>query len=35
MIAPDLILHYVADHSYRPPEDFIEAVMRKRIAPSS
>jgi hypothetical protein len=33
MIAPDLILHYVADHFYRPPEDFLEAVIRKRIAP--
>ncbi|MBA2808657.1 hypothetical protein E0500_014935 [Streptomyces sp. KM273126] len=35
MIAPDLILHYVTDHSYRPPAEFIEAVIRKRIAPSS
>ncbi|MFJ9003363.1 hypothetical protein [Streptomyces canus] len=34
MIAPDLILHYVMDHSYRPPERFIDAVIAKRIAPS-
>ena len=33
MIAPDLILHYVTNHSYKPPTDFIEAVMDQRIAP--
>ena len=26
--APNLIYHYVAKHKYRPPEEFIEAVMR-------
>lgn len=35
MIAPDLVLHYVLDHFYRPPEDFLEAVIGKRVAPSS
>ena len=24
--APDMILHYVEAHGYRPPDDFIEAV---------
>lgn len=33
MIAPDLVLHYVSNHSYKPPTDFIEAVMDQRIAP--
>jgi hypothetical protein len=35
LIAPDLILHYVLNHSYKPPVDFIEAVMSQRIAPPS
>jgi hypothetical protein len=26
--APDLIHHYVAIHNYRPPPEFIQAVMR-------
>jgi hypothetical protein len=34
MIAPDLILHYVSDHSYKPPADFIDAVLDQRIAPA-
>jgi hypothetical protein len=25
--APNLILHYVADHQYSPPDDFIEAAL--------
>jgi hypothetical protein len=25
--APDLLLHYVLDHKYRPPEDFIGGVL--------
>jgi hypothetical protein len=25
--APDLIYHYVKDHNYKPPDEFIEAVM--------
>ena len=28
--APDLIYHYVVEHNYRPPEEFIEAVLRPR-----
>jgi hypothetical protein len=28
--APDLILHYVAEHQYRPPDEFIEAVLQQR-----
>jgi hypothetical protein len=27
LIAPNLILHYVKDHSYLPPRAFIEAVL--------
>ncbi|MFY0564701.1 hypothetical protein ACN28E_12670 [Archangium lansingense] len=26
-IAPELIVHYITDHGYRPPEAFIEAVL--------
>lgn len=26
--APDLILHYVAEHGYVPPDEFIDAVLR-------
>ncbi|WP_375771213.1 hypothetical protein NR798_10020 [Archangium gephyra] len=26
-IAPELIVHYIADHGYRPPDAFIEAVL--------
>jgi hypothetical protein len=33
LIAPDLVLHYVLNHSYKPPTDFIEAVLDRRIAP--
>jgi hypothetical protein len=28
--APTLIYHYVVDHGYCPPEDFVEAVLRTR-----
>lgn len=28
--APDLIYHYVVDHGYKPPAEFIEAVMYPR-----
>ncbi|WP_446581632.1 DUF7919 family protein [Streptomyces sp. LARHCF252] len=35
LIAPDLVLHYVAAHSYSPPDDFVDAVLARRIAPSS
>lgn len=26
-VAPDMVIHYVTDHGYRPPEAFIEAVL--------
>ena len=25
-VAPKMILHYIKEHSYRPPEEFLEAV---------
>jgi len=28
--APDLIYHYVVRHKYRPPDEFIRAVLRSR-----
>ncbi|MEU4490215.1 hypothetical protein AB0H94_35995 [Streptomyces purpurascens] len=34
LIAPDLVLHYVAAHSYSPPNDFVDAVLERRIAPA-
>jgi hypothetical protein len=30
--APDLIYHYVAVHSYRPPDEFINAVLAGPLA---
>lgn len=27
-VAPTLIVHYVDTHGYRPPDEFVEAVMR-------
>ncbi len=27
--APDMIAHYVLEHGYRPPEEFIEAVVQQ------
>lgn len=27
-VAPNMIIHYVVDHSYRPPDAFIDAVLR-------
>ena len=32
--APTLVLHYVTDHAYLPPPEFIEAVSAGRFAPS-
>src|SRR5262245_52567083 len=26
-VAPELIVHYVEDHGYRPPEEFVAAVL--------
>jgi hypothetical protein len=34
LAAPTLVVHYVRDHGYRPPEEFVEAVTALRIAPS-
>lgn len=28
LVAPNLILHYVTDHKYLPPQKFIESVMK-------
>lgn len=32
--APDLIYHYVVDHQYQPPDEFVQAVL-KGPAPNS
>lgn len=32
--APSLVLHYIAEHQYRPPDDFIEAVNAVDFWPS-
>ncbi|MFF2653981.1 hypothetical protein [Streptomyces sp. NPDC058045] len=32
LIAPNLILHYVREHSYSPPDVFVEAVLAGRVA---
>jgi hypothetical protein len=34
LVAPTLIFHYVEAHAYRPPDEFVDAVMAGRIAPS-
>lgn len=28
--APALLLHYIAEHQYKPPEEFISAVLYQR-----
>lgn len=28
---PDMILHYVADHGWQPPQEFIDDVMTQRL----
>lgn len=33
LIAPDLVYHYVTAHRYQPPEEFVEAVTARRVAP--
>ncbi|MES4903453.1 MULTISPECIES: hypothetical protein [unclassified Streptomyces] len=33
LIAPNLVLHYVIAHGYLPPQEFIEAVMARRVIP--
>jgi hypothetical protein len=30
--APDLIYHYVVRHEYRPPEEFIRAVLGQDVS---
>ena len=30
-VAPKMILHYIKDHSYRPPEEFIDAVNKLNV----
>jgi hypothetical protein len=34
-IAPSLIFHYVLDHEYLPPDEFIDAVMQYEIIPDN
>jgi hypothetical protein len=34
LIAPTLVHHYVRDHHYLPPAEFIESVLAGRTAPS-
>lgn len=34
LAAPNLVYHYVTHHGYRPPREFIEAVLARRIAPT-
>jgi len=29
--APDLIMHYICDHQYLPPEEFVEAVLLSEL----
>lgn len=33
LTAPNLVVHYIRDHGYRPPAEFVEAVTAMRIAP--
>jgi hypothetical protein len=28
--SPDMIIHYVEEHGYRPPDDFIQGVFSQR-----
>ncbi|MFJ1897996.1 MULTISPECIES: hypothetical protein [unclassified Streptomyces] len=32
LISPDLLYHYVSDHEYLPPQQFIEAVLAQRFS---
>jgi hypothetical protein len=34
LTAPTLVVHYIRDHGYQPPEAFVEAVTAMRIVPS-
>jgi hypothetical protein len=31
--APDMITHYVTDHGYRPPDEFLDALRRNQALP--
>jgi len=33
--APDMIYHYIVDHGYLPPKDFIQAVLESPFPPTS
>ena len=33
-VMPDMILHYVADHSWLPPQDFMDDVINGELADS-
>ena len=33
LTAPTLVVHYIRDHGYQPPLEFVEAVTAMRIAP--
>jgi hypothetical protein len=30
-IAPEMVVHYIEEHGYRPPTEFIEAVLRSPL----
>jgi hypothetical protein len=32
---PDMILHYIADHNWLPPEEFIKDVMERELVAAS
>jgi len=32
LVAPTLVFHYVTDHGYQPPQEFIEAIGSGRFA---
>jgi hypothetical protein len=34
-IAPSMVLHYVLDHEYLPPDEFIDALMQYEIIPDN
>lgn len=34
LTAPTLVVHYVRDHGYRPPAEFVEAVAAMRVGPA-
>ena len=34
-IAPDLIYHYISDHDYSPPDEFVQAVLSSPLPNSA